>query len=144
MLKIVIDTNVFVSSFFGGVPREIINLWKNGKVVLCLSQKIIEEYLEVLNRLVLEDKHEIENLTKLFAEGFNSIFTSKTPRLKVVEDDPDDNKFIECAVALDSKFIISGDKHLKDIKKYVDIEILSPKEFINLHRGSLPLTVPDR
>ena len=144
MLKIVIDTNVFVSSFFGGVPREIIDLWKNGKVVLCLSQKIIEEYLEVLNRLGLEDKHEIENLTKLFAEGYNSIFTSKTPRLKVVEDDPDDNKFIECAVALDSKFIISGDKHLKDIKKYVDIEILSPKEFINLHRGSLPLTVPDR
>ncbi|MCD6134248.1 MAG: PIN domain-containing protein, partial [Candidatus Omnitrophica bacterium] len=107
-------------------------------------KKIIEEYLEVLNRLVLEDKHEIENLTKLFAEGYNSIFTSKTPRLKVVKDDPDDNKFIECAVALDSKLIISGDKHLKDIKKYVDIEILSPKEFINLHRGSLPLTVPDR
>jgi len=135
MLKIVIDTNVFVSSFFGGVPREIIDLWKNGKVVLCLSQKIIEEYLEVLNRLGLEDKHEMENLTKLFAEGYNSIFTSKTPRLKVVEDDPDDNKFIECAVALDSKFIISGDKYLKDIKKYVDIVILSPKEFINLHRS---------
>ena len=137
MLKIVIDTNVFVSSFFGGVPREIIALWKNGKVVLCLSQKIIEEYLEVLNRLGLEDKHEIENLTRLFAEGYNSIFTSKTPRLKVVEDDPDDNKFIECAVALDSKFIISGDKHLKDIKKYVDIEILSPKEFINLHHSKI-------
>ncbi len=137
MLKIVIDTNVFVSSFFGGVPREIIDLWKNGKVVLCLSQKIIEEYLEVLNRLGLEDKHEIENLTRLFAEGYNSIFTSKTPRLKVVEDDPDDNKFIECAVALDSKFIISGDKHLKDIKKYVDIEILSPKEFINLHHSKI-------
>jgi len=137
MLKIVIDTNVFVSSFFGGVPREIIDLWKNGKVVLCLSQKIIEEYLEVLNRLGLEDKHEIENLTKLFAEGYNSIFTSKTPRLKVVEDDPGDNKFIECAVALDSKFIISGDKHLKDIKKYVDIEILSPKEFINLHHSKI-------
>ena len=137
MLKIVIDTNVFVSSFFGGVPREIIKLWKNGKVVLCLSQKIIEEYLEVLNRLGLEDKHEIENLTKLFAEGYNSIFTSKTPRLKVVKDDPDDNKFIECAVALDSKLIISGDKHLKDIKKYVDIEILSPKEFINLHHSKI-------
>lgn len=137
MLKIVIDTNAFVSSFFGGVPREIIDLWKNGKVVLCLSQKIIEEYLEVLNRLGLEDKHEIENLTRLFAEGYNSIFTSKTPRLKVVEDDPDDNKFIECAVALDSKFIISGDKHLKDIKKYVDIEILSPKEFINFHHSKI-------
>ena len=132
MLKVVIDTNVFISSFFGGVPREIINLWKNGEVVLCLSQEIIEEYLEVLNRLGLTEKNEIENLTRLFAEGYNAIFTAKTPNIEVVKDDPDDNKFLECAVALDSKIIISGDKHLRQIKKYVDIEILSPREFIDL------------
>ena len=133
MLKVVIDTNVFIFSFFGGVPREIIDLWKNDQIILCLSQKIIEEYFEVLNRLGLKDKNEIENLTKLFAEGFNSIYTAKTPKIEVVEDDPDDNKFLECAVALESKIIISGDKHLKDIKKYIDIEILSPREFIDLH-----------
>ena len=57
-----------------------------------------------------------QNLTKLFAEGYNSIFTARTPDLEVVEDDPDDNKFIECAVALDCKIIISGDKHLKNKK----------------------------
>lgn len=133
MLKVVIDTNVFISSFFGGIPREIINYWKNGKITLCLSQKIIEEYIEVLNKLGLKDKNEIQNLTKLFAESYNSIFTAKTPYLKVVEEDPDDNKFIECAVALDSKIIISGDKHLKNIKKYIDIEIVSPKEFIEMY-----------
>jgi len=71
--------------------------------------------------------------TKLFAEGYNSIFTATTPALFVVKDDPDDNKFIECAVALDCKIIVSGDKHLKNIKKYIDIEILSPKEFIEIH-----------
>lgn len=133
MFKIVIDTNVFISSFFGGIPKEIINLWKEGGIVLCLSQEIIEEYLAVLNRLGLKDKKEIANLIRLFAEGYNSIFTTKTPNLKVVKDDPDDNKFLECAVALDCKIIISGDKHLKDIKKYIDIEIMSPREFIDLH-----------
>lgn len=133
MLKVVIDTNVFISSFFGGVPREIIDLWKVGEITICLSQKIIEEYLEVLNRLGLKDKKEITNLTRLFAEGYNSIFTTKTPSIKVVEDDPGDNKFLECAVALDCKVIISGDKHLKDIKKYVDIEILPPREFIDFY-----------
>ena len=133
MLRVVIDTNIFISSFFGGIPREIINLWKTEKIKLCLTQKIIEEYLEVLNRLGLKDKQEINKLTLLFAEGFSSIFTTKTPSLKIVEDDPDDNKFIECAVALNSKIIISGDKHLKDIKKYVDIEIMSPKKFIAFH-----------
>ena len=135
MVKIVIDTNVFISSFFGGVPREIINLWKEGKVVLCLSQNIIEEYIEVMNRLGLKNTEEIQKLTKLFAEGYNSIFTSKTPGINIVGDDPDDNKFIECAVALDCKFIISGDKHLKGIKKYIDTIIMSPRDFIDFYNA---------
>lgn len=129
MLKVVIDTNIFVSSFFGGVPREVINYWKTGKITLCLSQPIIEEYLEVLNRLGLKNKDEIQNITRLFAQGYNSIFTAKTPILNIVQDDPDDNKFLECAVALDSKIIISGDKHLTGIIKYIDISIMSPREF---------------
>ncbi len=132
MLKVVFDTNVFIPSFFGGIPRQIINCWKNGKITLCFSQEIIEEYIEVLTRLGLQDKNEIQNLTKLFAEGYNSIFTAKTPHLEIVEEDPDDNKFIECAVALDSKIIISGDKHLLVIKKYIDIDIISSKEFIKI------------
>jgi putative PIN family toxin of toxin-antitoxin system len=131
IFRVVIDTNVFISSFFGGIPKDIINLWKNSKVTLCLSQEIVEEYIEVLNRLGLKDKKEIRKLTKLFAEGYNSLFSAKTPKIEIVVDDPDDNKFIECAVALDSKIIISGDKHLKEIKKYIDIEIVSPREFVD-------------
>jgi len=131
MLKVVIDTNVFISSFFGGIPREVIDFWKNGKITLCLSQEIIEEYIDVLNRLGLKDKNEIQKLTRLFAESYNSVFTIVTPNLDIVKDDPDDNKFIECAVALDSKIIISGDKHLRSIKKYIDIHIMSPKEFVD-------------
>ncbi len=73
----------------------------------------------------------VNNLTKLFAEGYNSIYTSDTPSLNVVKDDPDDNKFLECAVALDSKVIISGDKHLKKIKKYINIDIMSPGDFLS-------------
>lgn len=133
MFKVVIDTNVFVSSFFGGIPRKIISLWKNDEIVLCLSQGIIEEYLEVLNRLGLKEKSEIENLTKLFAEGYNAVFTAKTPNIEVVKDDPENNKFLECAVALDCKIIVSGDKHLLELRKYIDIEILSPREFIDLY-----------
>ncbi len=131
MDKVVIDTNIFISSFFKGLPRDIIDIWKNNEITLCLSQKIIEEYLLVLNRIGLKDKKEINQLTRLFAEGFNSIYTAKTPTINIVETDPEDNKFIECAVALDCKIIISGDRHLKDIKKYIDINILSPREFID-------------
>jgi putative PIN family toxin of toxin-antitoxin system len=130
MNRVVIDTNVFISSFFGGVPREVITLWKDGEIIICLSQAIIEEYIEVLYRLGIED-NEIKKLIKLFAEGYSSIFTLHTPNISIVKDDPDDNKFIECAVELNSKIIISGDKHLLKIKKYIDIRILSPREFID-------------
>jgi len=130
MIKVVIDTNVFVSSFFGGIPRKIINLWRDGQITICISQAIVEEYIKVLDRLGIE-KNDIKKLTELFAEGYNLIFTASTPKIKIVKDDPDDNKFVECAVELESKIIISGDKHLLSLKKYIDIRIFSQKEFMD-------------
>jgi len=62
-------------------------------------------------------------LLSLFAHGFHVLFTAKTPNLNVVEKDPDDDKFIECAVAINSKFIISGDKALQEIKDYMGLKI---------------------
>ena len=47
-IKVVLDTNIFVSSFFGGNPEEIISLWKNEEIVLCLSKDILDEYVRVL------------------------------------------------------------------------------------------------
>ncbi|EMS79928.1 PIN domain-containing protein [Desulfotignum phosphitoxidans] len=47
MLKVVVDTNVFISSFFGGIPRQITDCWKKGKITLCFSQQIIEEYIDI-------------------------------------------------------------------------------------------------
>ena len=130
MIKVVLDTNVFVSSFFGGNPRKIMDLWKTGEITLCLSKPIIDEYVEVLRRLGLQDERELEELLELFARGFHVIFTAKTPQLHVVEEDPDDDKFIECAVALKADCIVSGDKSLTAIEEYMDIKIASPKDFI--------------
>ncbi len=131
MIKVVIDTNVFISSFFGGNPRKIINLWKEGKIYWCLSNEIIDEYIAVLRRMGLQHEKEFHELLKIFAEGNNIIFTADTPQLEIIEDDPDDNKFIECAVELEAQYIISGDKHLKGLKKYLNILIVSPSDFWN-------------
>ena len=129
-MKVVLDTNVFVSSFFGGNPRKIVDLWKTGEIILCLSQPIINEYVEVLRRLGLQDEREMEELLGLFAHGFHVIFTAKTPQLHVVENDPDDDKFVECAVALKADCIVSGDKSLTAIQEYINIKIINPKDFI--------------
>jgi putative PIN family toxin of toxin-antitoxin system len=127
----VVDTNVFISSFFGGNPRKIIDLWKSGQIILCLSRPIIDEYVDMLRRMGLQNERELEELLSLFAHGFNALFAGKTPNLEVVEKDPSDNKFIECAVALNSKFIISGDKALQEIRDYMGIKIQSPKQFLD-------------
>ena len=132
MIKVVLDTNVFVSSFFGGNPRDIVNLWKAGEITLCLSRAIVDEYVEVLRRLGLQNERELGELLGLFARGFHVQFTSKTSELHIVEDDADDDKFIECAVALNAKVIISGDKALRAIQKYMDIQIVTPKEFLDV------------
>ncbi len=125
------DTNVFVSSFFGGNPRKVVDLWKSGEVALCLSTPIVDEYIEVLRRLGLQNEKELDELLGLFAHGFHVVFTAKTPDLHVVEKDPDDNKFIECAAALKADFIITGDRALLEIQDYMTIKIVSPKDFLS-------------
>jgi hypothetical protein len=134
--RVVIDTDVFVSSFFGGNPRRIIDLWKTGKVILCLSRPINEEYVDVLRRLGLGNEKELGELLSLFEQGFHVLFSAQTPKLNIVLDDPDDNKFIECAVALNAGFLVSGDKQLTAIKDYMRIKIISPKEFLGLARDA--------
>jgi hypothetical protein len=134
MIRVVIDTNIFVSSFFGGNPKKIIDLWKNEEITLCLSKDILDEYIDVLQRVGLKDENEIGELLSFFAKGFNILFKTNVPQIKAVKDDPDDDKFIECAVALKADIVITGDKALITIGKYMGIKILTPQEFLKTHK----------
>jgi len=133
VIKVVVDTNVFISSFFGGNPKKIIEMWQSGDITLCISKPIIDEYTAVLRRLGLQNEQELDELLSLFANGFHALFTGKTPELHVVTEDPDDNKFIECAVALKAEFIISEDKAVTAIQDYMGIRIVNPRDFLISH-----------
>jgi len=130
-MRVVLDTNVFISSFLGTTsPRKLIDLWKEGKITICFSKEILDEYVDVLERLGLRGDREVEEILQLFARNFHSLFTAKTPNLKLVESGPDDNKFFECAVALKVQGIISGDKAVLNVANYAGIQVLSPKQFL--------------
>jgi len=133
-MRVVVDTNIFVSSFFGGNPRAIIDQWKIGKITLCLSNAILDEYIDILNRIGLKEEAELEELLSLFSRGFNILFTTKTPAIKIVKNDPDDYKFIECAVALKADTIITGDREVLAIKEYMGIRILTPLQFLEKYQ----------
>ncbi len=130
-MKVVIDTNVFVSSARGGNPKAIIDLLNEGKFILCVSKPIVEEYFRVFQRLKMPHK-EMEKLL-FYCEGADAVLDAEQlPQLNLVEKDPDDDKFIECAVALEADFIISGDKALLEVGHYKKIKIVTPKQFLNI------------
>ncbi len=54
-MRAIIDTNVFVSSFFGGIPLKVIEYWFSGRLTLCVSKPILKEYFEVLSRFEFDD-----------------------------------------------------------------------------------------
>ena len=133
-IKLVIDTNVFISSFFNrdGNPKKIIDLWKTGQIILCISEKILEEYTEVLIRLGLEQEKELPEIIYLFGNSTNLSCQPVISEIKIITEDPEDNMFLECAIANDADYIISGDKHLLALKSFKNIIILSPASFLQL------------
>jgi putative PIN family toxin of toxin-antitoxin system len=135
-MRVVIDTNIFASSFFGGNPRKIVDLWKAGTLTLCISKEILEEYVEVLGRMGLEETPELKELLDLFSGAPNILFTSKTPEIHAVPDDPDDDKFIACALALEAEVVITGDKALESVSSFKNIRILNLPRF--LEKGVRP------
>lgn len=132
-MRVVVDTNVFVSSFFGGKPRAIIDLWKGQKLTLCLSEAILEEYKDVLARLGLAGEPEFEELKALLKGGFNLVFAAKPPQLTIAGLDPGDVKFVECAAGLEAGWIITGDKGFLAAAAYQGIHIVNPGTFLEAH-----------
>ncbi len=136
-MKVVIDTNVFISSFISpqGTPRKVIDLWHAGQIQLCLCAEILDEYVVVLDRLGACDKSELAELLALFRSQWNLVFVVIDGDLHVVEADSADDKFVECAIKSGANYIVSGDRHLKALGVYGAISILSPSEFLRMVRN---------
>lgn len=131
-MKVVIDTNVFVSSFFGGNPRRIVAHWFSGKLILCVSRPILKEYFDVLGRFQFGQEDLLGRLISSFRKGLNTLFVDGPKEQNWIEDDPEDNKFIACAISLHAEYIVSGDPHLRRMGKIEGVEIVSPREMLKL------------
>ena len=132
-MKIVLDTNVFISGiFFSGPPSQILRAWKNKRLQIILSQDILIEYQRVAESLMLKyPSIDILPIIELVTVHGQFVDT-KNVDITVCED-PDDNKFIECAIASDTKIIVSGDKHLLKIKGFKGIKVHKPREFVEIY-----------
>ena len=129
MLRVVIDTNVYISAiFWGGKPRNIIDLGREGKIQIFTSEDIEQEILDKLITKFDLNSCDADKIMVDFSSFTKPIRVSR--RIHVVKDDPDDDKFIECAVECSAEFIVSGDKHLLKKKKYKGIDIVNAATFL--------------
>jgi len=131
-MRAVIDTNVFVSSFFGGIPLRVVEHWFSGRLTLCVSKPILKEYFDVLNRFEFDDTSLLYRLMSAFERNFNLLFVNNPKEQMWIKEDPADNKFIACALALKAEYIVSGDAHLRKLKNIENIKIVSPAEMQDL------------
>ena len=133
MMKVILDTNVFVSgAFFTGPPFQILSAWREGRVQLIISPEILEEYRRG-GEILAEDHPGVRFEPILEFVIRNALLISAPPLPEGVCADPDDDKFLACALASESDIVVSGDRHLLKVTGYQKIEVLKPREFLEKH-----------
>ncbi|MBQ7644812.1 MAG: putative toxin-antitoxin system toxin component, PIN family, partial [Spirochaetales bacterium] len=121
--------NVFISGvFFGGKPRTVLESIVSGDVAAFASRAIIEEYSDIILDLTGRKQGALnQEAVSAFVASLNIIET----RTKVMASrDPDDDKFIECALDAGAVYIISGDKDLLSLEKYRGVTMITAADFV--------------
>ncbi|MGA1822372.1 MAG: putative toxin-antitoxin system toxin component, PIN family [Thermoplasmatota archaeon] len=129
---VVMDTNIFISGiFWEGNEEKILDLCMDGEITNYTSPDILEELDRVLhyNKFSL-DKLEIERILHIYISISKIIVPQRIP--DIMTEDPTDNKFIECAISSNADYLLTGDKHLLEIRDDLDIKILKAVEFLKL------------
>lgn len=139
-MRVVMDTNVIVSAFLSssGAPAQALAYLQEGRVDLLVSQPILDEYLRALGYPQVQARHGLDNAA--LEQVVNdlravAILVEPNESLELVEQDPADNKFFECAVAGEATYIVSGDAHVRAVGDYRGIRVLSPSLFAELMRS---------
>lgn len=137
-MRVIIDTNVFVSGvFFRGPPHRILQAWRDGSLNLTVSPEIVSEYERVGRKL--EERYGGLAFQPVMALVLcHATLVEAPPLAEPACADPDDDKFIACALASECALIISGDRHLLDVDGYAGIKTLRPRDFVDEYLTSNP------
>jgi putative PIN family toxin of toxin-antitoxin system len=133
LVRVVLDTNVLISALlFKGELAGIVDLWKEGKIVPIVSRETFYEFRTVLEypkfRLTKDDiKSIIEEEVLPFFEVVETV-----AEVSRVCKDPDDDKFIACALSASADLVVSGDKDLCDVARYRRIKIVRASDLLRM------------
>ncbi|MBL7081296.1 MAG: putative toxin-antitoxin system toxin component, PIN family [Candidatus Omnitrophica bacterium] len=132
MLRVVIDTNVFISGVLveEGNPSIVIKAWKRTqKYQLFVTEGIIQEILGVMKRLSVNADiiRDWDNAIRK-----NAVSVVPTRKIEAIKEDSSDNKFLECAVESCADYIVTGDKHLRRLNEFEGIKIVNARKFLDI------------
>ena len=131
-MKITLDTNFLISAtqWDNSVAFKLLKRLLEANIKIFTTKDILDEFSEVLQRDFKYNKEETTNILEEILVFVNIIEAQE--KIKIVKDDPDDDKIIECAIASNSNYLVTYDRHLLKIKKYKSIKIITPEEMLKL------------
>ena len=133
-IPIVLDTNVILSAIlFGGKPRQILEMALHGSIQIYLSEPLVEELSSVLRRPKFHYNAEAVQIIISELIGIAK-WVEPAQQISIIDEDPDDNRVLECAKEAKAQFLITGDNHLLNIKEYSGIRIINPGRFLEIMR----------
>jgi len=132
MLRVTPDTNTLISAFISeGNEYELLKSAKLGKIKIILSLDILKEFKDVISRPKFGfSKEQIKNVFKQIL-SISEIIVPKL-KIRIIKEDPEDDKVLECASAGNVDYIVSGDRHLLNLKNYKNIKIIRTFEVLKL------------
>ncbi|MBR4046854.1 MAG: putative toxin-antitoxin system toxin component, PIN family [Bacteroides sp.] len=131
MSRIVLDTNSLVQCLPSRSRyRSIWDSFLNGDNELCVTTEILNEYEEILERLAGTEVAKLAINTIL--NNPKTLFCTPYYNFTIIQSDPDDNKFVDCAVVANAKFIVTEDHHFDVLKQcsFPKIDIVTLDEFM--------------
>jgi len=130
-LKVVFDTNIFISAFVipGSQGEEAYLHAMKGNFNLFSSVAILTEMAQKLREKFGWQENKITRLLKAISKVATIIKTR--PHFHLLADDPD-NRILECAIAAEADFIVTGDKHLLSLKNFQNISIVKLSNFLEV------------
>ena len=133
MRKIVLDTNCLLMSLPKISPYRMI--WDDflaGKLILCVTNEIVEEYLEIIEQKTTAEI--ANNVVSVILSQKNVEFVTPYYKMHIIQADEDDNKFVDCAFTAGASCIVSNDAHFKILNEinFPKIYVLKIKEFMSL------------
>ena len=131
-MKLVLDTNIFISAFYwGGIPQKIIDRIIKGNDELYISNEILTEVVNVMSRPSFKSGPEtIDRYIKVIEKIGKKVFL--TGEINGVCRDKDDDNKIECAIKGNTDYLVTGDEDLLILKEYQNIKITTPREYLDI------------